>query len=190
MGFMVEDGTGKGYRAGVTSENQLLTQAEVHELQHHISIKKGQVYQVIGTHSLSASGTLPILHIKNEDPDRKLFISYMRIQFIGDGVIDEETYWQCGFGRTYSSSGTGVTPVNMNKTSGNVASVTSYGNDPVLAGTFEEFDRWHPDKSMMTFNKHGSLILGLSDTFEWRLQTDQSSGFAYCRCTIIMKENG
>ncbi len=39
---------------------------------------------------------------------------------------------------------------------------------------------------MQVFNKHGSLILGLGDSLEWRLVTDQSSGLAYARITIMM----
>lgn len=187
-GFMIESGTGGTNLAGVTDENQLLTQSETHELQHHISIKKGQVYQVIGTHTLSVSGTLPILHIKNTDSIRNLLVSYTRVQFVGDGTIDEDTYFQLGFGRIYSGGGTITTPVNMNTKSGNVADVVCYGDNPTLTGTFAEIDRWHPDKSMMTFNKHGSLILGLSDTLEWRLVTDQSSGVAYSRVTMMMSE--
>jgi len=186
-GLQIEDGTGKGFRVGITAENQLLTQAETHELQHHISLINGQVYQAIGTHDLSGAGTKTILHIKNNDPLRNLIVSYMRIQFPGgDGTIDGNTYFQAGFGTVYSSGGTEVIPENMNEKSGNEASVVVYGNAPTMTGTLREFDRWYADKSMMVFNKHGSLILGLSDTLEWRLITDQTTGFIYVRVTMMM----
>ena len=127
MGFQIEDGTGTGLRVAVTGENQLSTQAETHELQHHISLNKGQVYQAIGTHTLATSGTKTILHIKNNDPERFLIVSYMRIQFPGgDGNIDEDTYFECGYNTIYGSGGATITPVNMNATSGNIATVTRY----------------------------------------------------------------
>jgi hypothetical protein len=187
MGLQIEDGTGQGYRTGVTAENQLLTQAETHELQHHISMNEGQVYQAIGTHTLSGAGTKTILHIRNNDPSRFLVVSYMRVQFPGgDGTIDAATYFDCGFDASYTSGGTQVTPVNMNASSGNVASVVAYEDDPTVGGSFAEFDRYYPDKSMEVFNKHGSLILGFDDTVSWRLTTDQITGLAYARVTLMM----
>ena len=65
MGLQIEDGTGKGYQVQVTSENQMITQAETHELQHHISRHKGQVYQIIGEVSNLWNGTNTLLHIRN-----------------------------------------------------------------------------------------------------------------------------
>jgi hypothetical protein len=187
MGLQIEDGTGQGFRTGVTAENQLLTQAETHELQHHISMNEGQVYQAIGTHTLASGGTKTILHIRNNDPARFMVVSYMRIQFPGgDGTIDAATYFDCGFNETYTSGGTEVTPVNMNASSGNVASVVAFQDNPTVGGSFAEFDRWYPDKTMQTFNKHGSLILGFDDTVSWRLITDQTTGLAYCRVTLMM----
>ena len=187
MGFFLEDGTGTGLRVRVTGENQLETQAEVHELQHHISIRDGQVYQAIGTHTLTTSGAKTILHMKNDDADRLLIVSYMRLQFPGgDGTIDDNTYFIGGFDTLYSAGGNTVSPVNMNRTSGNVANATVYHNNPNVTGSLEEFDRWYSDKSMQTFNKHGSIILGLGDTMEWRIQTDQSSGEVYVRITLMM----
>jgi len=186
MGFMIEDGTGNGFRTGVTSENQLLTQAENHELQHHISITQGQVYQAIGTHTLSTSGTKTVLHINNDDASRYLVVSYMRVQFTGGGTIDENTYFQCGFDTVYNSGGGIITPVNMNAISGNVATVTAYNDNPTVTGSLSEFDRWYGDKNMEVFNKHGSIIMGLNDTIEWRLVTDQTAGVAYARVTMMM----
>jgi len=186
MALQIEDGTGKGYRAGVTIENQLMTQAEIHELQHHISRTKGQVYQAIGTHTFSSSGTKILLHIKNNDPARLMVVSYMRIQFPDSTAVVSTTFFDCGFNTLYSSNGIIITPVNMNASSGNVATVIAYDDNPTVSGAFTEFDRWYPDESMQTFNKHGSLILGLGDTIAWRLTTDQTSGFAYCRVTLMM----
>lgn len=187
MGFQIEDGTGKGFRTRVNSRNRMLVTSVNQELQHFISLSDGRSYQIIGDHTLSTSGSHTILHVRNTDPERILVISYMRVQFPGgDGTIDTNTYFQFGFGTSYSTGGSSVSPVNVNTQSGNSASIVAYDGSPTVTGTFEEIDRWYPDKSMQTFNKHGSVILGLNDTFEWRLVTDQSSGVAYARVTFMM----
>jgi len=189
MGFTLEDGTGQGYRVKISAENQMHVQAENHELQHHISILHGQVYQAIGTHTLTTSGAKTILHLKNDDPERMMVVSYMRLQFPGgDGTIDNDTYFQLGYGTTYSAGGAGVTPINMNSSSGNLATITAYHDNPTVTGSLDVFDHWYADNGMMTFNKHGSIVMGLGDTLEFRLQTDQSTGLVYVRCTFMMYE--
>ena len=187
MAFQLEDGTGTGNRASINSENRLLTVAINHELQHQRSFYDGQVYQVIGEHTLTSSGNKTLLHITNNDPEKNLVVSYMRIQYPDNtSVINMDTYFQLGFGRTYVSNGAAVTPVNMNNSSAHNASVECYRDAPTLAGSFIEVDRWYCDKSMMVFNKHGSLVLGLANSMEWRLITNQTSGLAYVRVTMMM----
>ena len=187
MAIQLEDGIGKGYRAEINNENQLSTVAVVHELQHHISDTYGRVFQVIGDHTLVSAGTKTLLHLTNNDPARDVVVSYMRVQYPDStSVIDASTYFQFGFGTTYGSGGIEAAPVNVNRASGNVAVVGAYYDDPVISGVFIEADRWYCDNSMTVFNKHGSVILGLGDTLEWRLTTDQDFGLAYVRVTMMM----
>jgi len=193
MGLNIEDGTGKGYQVKVNSENQMETVSVNHELQHHISRHEGTVYQIIGGLTDVWNGTNVVLHINNSDPARKAVISYMRFQCpgpSGSGMLpDNETYFQIGRDTTYSSGGTEATAVNMNLSSGNEASLAAYKDNPAVTGTFTEFDRWYPTHSMMTFNKHGSLILGLDDSIEVRLVTNRPElPNAYCRITIMMMD--
>jgi hypothetical protein len=190
MAFLVEDGTGRGYKAAVTDENQLATVAEIHELQHHISRTQGEVYQIIGLETAITASTQTVLHIKNTSSTLKMVVSYIRMQIAGESggtaLTDAATYFQMGFGRTYVSGGALVTPVNMNVTSANSAPCTAYNDSPVMAGTFTEIDRWYPNgDAMQVFNKHGSLILGLNDTMEIRLVTDHTAGHAYARVTAM-----
>jgi hypothetical protein len=190
MGFQIEDGIGSGTRVGVTPENQLQTQAETHQLQHHISRTKGQVYQTIGRETAITNTTQTILHMKNTSTSKLLAVTFIRVQLIGEtggtAVPAAETYFQIGFNRTYSSGGTAVTPVNVNTTSGNVAAITAYDNSPTMAGTFLEADAYYPDGSaMQIFNKQGSIILGFNDTIEVRLITDHTAGLAYARITSM-----
>ncbi len=188
MGFQIEDGTGSGHVAQVTSTNQVKTITESHELQHHISRNFGQSYQVISTDTGITAATQTILHLKNTDTTRKMVISFIRMQAITNTaskpVVGE--YFQMGLGRTVSSGGTEVTPVNVNASSGNVASVVATGVDPTMAGTFSETDRWYNEgNNEHSYNKQGSHILGLNDTFEVRL-VSAGTGEAYCRITFMM----
>jgi hypothetical protein len=63
MSIFIEDGVGRGYKAGITEENQILTQAEIHELQHHISWGTGQAYQVWGNRQYC--GYVTIAQLRN-----------------------------------------------------------------------------------------------------------------------------
>lgn len=192
MSFVIEDGTGSSTKAGVTSEHQILTQSENHELQHHVSWTQGQVYQVLGEITTIAAATETVLHIQNTSSTLDFIVSYMRLQIAGESggtaLSDIATYFELGFGRTYASGGTAQVPINMNQTSGNVAALTCYDESPVMAGTFTQFDKWYPGADQMqTYNKHGSLILGFNNTLEIRLVTDHTAGNALVRVTGMFK---
>lgn len=192
MALRIEDGGGTGRQVQVTDEFQLKVVSENHELQHHESLTNGEAYQVIGDFAAVNNSTHAVLHLKNDDTTKLLVVSFIRVQLLnvsgGTALPDPGNRFEIGFGRTVSSGGTAVTPVNMNTTSGNTASVTATDNNPTMAGTFTEFDRWYPDsgESMMTFNKQGSLILGQDDTLEVRVVSDHTAGTAYARVTFMM----
>ena len=193
MGEQIRDGGGKGFLVKVTGENQLKTTAEVHSIQHHVSRVNGETYQVIGDFASIVGSTYSILHLKNTNSIKKMCVSYIRVQAVGitgSTVPDPDSYFQIGFGTTYSSGGTATIPVVLNRTSGKASGVTAYGNNPTVSGTFTEFDRWYleGDGKMMVFNKEGSLFLGQNDTMEIRFVSDSntSAGTAYARVTFFL----
>jgi len=195
MSETIRDGGGRGYHAKVTGANQLKTVSESHTLQHHVSRNTGEAYQIIGDFaSVSGAGPFTVLHIKNGNNIKKVCVSYIRVEAVGITAStllpDPDSYFSIGFGRTYASGGTAVTPVVMNRDSGKSSTVTCYDNNPTLAGTFEEFDRWYPDGNgkMMSFNKEGSVILGQNDTLEIRYHSDAaaSAGTVYARVTFFL----
>jgi hypothetical protein len=197
MAVKIEDNAGGGAGLRITDENQAKVQSESHELQHHVSINHGQVYQVIGGITNIASGINTALIIKNTSANLKAIISFIRLQVPGlktwgtTHLPDENTYWQMGRDTLWSSGGVAVEPVNMNFASGNVGDLECYKDGPTVTGTFQAFDEWYPNHDMMTFNKQGSLILGLNDAIEIRLVTDNATlQKAYCRVTIMLKKNG
>lgn len=188
MGFIIEDGKGSGKTAEVTSNNQIEVRSENLSLQHYISRNDEQSYQVISTDTGITAATETQLHIINNDATKNVVIAYIRMQAITNTaskpVVGE--YWQMGFGRTVSSGGTAVTPVNVNQKSGNTASVTCTGVNPTMSGTFTEIDRWYNESNnQITYSKEGSIILGLNDTFEIRLVSG-GTGEANVRVTFMM----
>ncbi len=191
MGIQIEDGGGSGRLARVTKQQQLKVCSESHHIQHHHSRFFGDVYQVISTDTGITAATQTLLHLKNTDSTKLLVVSYIRMQAITDTaskpVVGE--YFEVGFGRTVSSGGTATTPVNSNRTSGNIANVTATGVDPTMAGTFDQIDTIYNTASAedSKYTKEGSLILGLNDTIEVRF-TSAGAGEAKARITFLMME--
>jgi hypothetical protein len=193
MGFQIEDGRGKGLIAAVTEGGQLLVKSENHPLQQHYSEMDGQAYQVVGdiVAGVGGAATFNVLHITNISATMKLNVTYIRLQIVdADATMpDDGTYFQIGVGHTYTSGGTIVTPVNVNRTSGNTADANCYDNNPTTDGTFTEIDRYYPtgDGDTVTYNKEGSVILGLNDTIGIRCVTGDGTavGTAYARISFI-----
>jgi len=192
MALTIEDGGGSGKLAKVDDEGQMLVVAESQELQHHVARVEQNAYQVIGDFASVNNSTHTILHIKNNDTTKNLAVTFVRLQFLdqagGTALPAAATRFELGFGRTFSSGGTAVTPVNTTAFSSKVASVTCYDNNPTMAGTFTELDRYYvkDEGDSIVYNKQGSIILGLNDTFEVRIVSDHTSGLAYARVTFIM----
>lgn len=189
MGLQIEDGRGSGMLAKVTETFQLETRSESHELQHHISRNDGNAYQVLSIDTGITATTQTLLHLKNNDSSKALIVSFIRMQAITDTASKPVAgeYFEMGFGRTVASGGTAATPVNLNSTSGNTASITATGVEPTMAGTFQSIDRQYNIASCeeVPFSKQGSIILGLNDTFEVRFVSG-GVGEAKCRITFMM----
>jgi hypothetical protein len=183
-----------GIAAEVNGDQKLITISEQHALQHENAWYKENTYQVVGTVTI-ANATTTVLHIKNTDSTRKMVISYIRVQAIdpagGTSPPAAVNYFSLGLNQTVSSGGSAVTPVNTNAGSGRVASVTATHNGPTVAGTLAELDRWYlsADGGTETWNKEGSIILGLNDTFGINFTSDNTSGTAYARVTFMMIDN-
>lgn len=179
-----------GTLAGVTTDNQLRVVSENQELQHFISWVKEDAYQVIAHDTGITAQNQTILHIKNTSSTKKCVISFIRLSAITNTaskpVVGE--YWQMGVGDTIASGGSTVTPVNMNASSGRVAEVTCTTGDPTEGDTFTEIDRVYNQNNEHTYNKQGSIILGLNDTFSIKLLS-AGTGQATARVTFMMIDN-
>jgi len=180
-----------GSIAQVTPNNQLVVKSESNSQQHYISRNFGQSYQIFGRTGTLTAATTTVLHVKNLDPERDIVISFMRVQLVGANVADSvDDYFEFGFGQEVASGGATVTAVNMNRTVGSQALITGTDSGPTMSGTFVGAERWHPPTSgaANTFNKDGSIILGLGDTFEIRYVGTSTTGIAEARITFMMTD--
>jgi hypothetical protein len=189
--FEIVDGTGVNGSAKVNDKNELQVRATNHPIQHVISERDGQAYQVVGDFASVNNSTHTILHLKNTSTTKNMYITYIRVQTVdlagGTTLPSANTYWQVGTGTTYSSGGTAVTPVNVNFSSANQASATAYDNNPTLGGSFTETDRYYvqSEADAVTYRKEAVMILGPNDTIDVRLISDHTSGTAYARISFF-----
>jgi len=181
-----------GTIAGVTSEGQLKVVSENHELQHHISWHNEDVYQCLAIDTSITATTDQVLHLKNTSSTKKLVISYIRCQAVSDITAAEVTeYWSLHVNDTVASGGSAGVVTNMNLSSGKVAEVTATIADPSMDGVGVEIDRYYPKQAgdEVVYNKSGSIILGLNDTFHISFTSGASAGHAKARVTFMMIDN-
>jgi hypothetical protein len=178
--------------AHVDTDHRLWVNAKSSSIQHIVSEIEEEAYQVIGIATLG-SGTVVVLHLTNNNPNKHITVTYLRHQVIGaSGGTDfpnSSNYFSIRCGREYASGGAEVTPVNMFIGSGNTPDITVYNNNPTLTGTATEFDRWYTkaDGDMNTFNKEGSLIIPPNKTIEISYVGDRTGGSIYARISFIME---
>ena len=190
MGISIKGGN-TGDEALVTTDKLLGALSVTTPPQFYISCAKKQAYQVNYVHTISGAGTETVFHFANNDANRDAVFTYIRLQPINlatTGAFGSGTYFLLKEGQTVSSGGTAVTPVNMNFGSNNTASVTVTANNPTLAGTATEFDRWYPGANleMLAFNKEGSLIVPQNANMTIKIVTDFTSGSVIARASFVM----
>lgn len=180
MGIMIEDGTGSGKLAQVSDE-RLRTFAVSSSLTNHISAGHDNqtVFTAIGTATV-VSGTTVLLHVINNDQSNLLVLDRVTVQASGLGgtLPLSGTYFSLGYGRTVTSGGTAITPVNLNRTATNAANVTATSSNPNMTGTFVESHRWLVQSNGQVFElitpKSDDIMLGRSNTVEVQLNSNTS----------------
>lgn len=179
MAIQIFDGTGKGYTAKVTDENQVLTQSETHDLEHHVSRKAGRTFSIQATQDIT--GNTNILHITNASQTRQIIISELDVEHIdlsgGSALPSSNTYFQISFDTTYDSGGTELIPVNLRRDSGNLSAGVVRKNGTVT-GDPVEWKRLYPhiNGNPTFYDFRNSLLLGFNDTMQISLVTDHTSG--------------
>jgi hypothetical protein len=193
MSTVIKDGTGGCKAAKVDASNRLHVDAKSHSLQHDISHDKHRAFQVRGS-TTPVSGTATVLHIANGSTTYSAVVTYIRVQAVltgGTAPPDSGNYFDISHGRTYSSGGTAVTPVNVflgSSTTATALDVTAYDDAPTLAGTAVVLDRWYveSDGAMETFNKDGAVVIAPNQTLEVSYTGDHTGGVVQARVSFLM----
>jgi len=192
MSTPIKDGTGKGYAAKVDINNRLYVDSRSHTLQHDISHRHQRAFQVRGE-ATPVSGSATVLHINNGNTTQALVITYLRLQAVGltggTAVPDTGNYFDVNFGRTYTSGGSSVTPINAYQGSAKTATdVTAYDSAPTVGGTALVLDRWYvsADGAMETFIKGGSVVVGPGQNMDITYTGDHTAGIVQARVSFLM----
>jgi hypothetical protein len=189
----IESGTGNGRYAAVDSSNRLVVASVSLPRQHFVSKVDNNAYQVIGT-ATPANGTVNVLHLANNTSDKAYTITYIRNQIVdaagGTALPNASNYWQMGFGLTYASGGSAVSPVNVFAGASRTPSAIAYDSNPTLSGTFDEIDRYYfkADGDVEKYSKEGSLILPPGRSLTARLVGDNTSGTVYTRFSFYVTD--
>ncbi len=157
-------GGGKGYIAGVSSENRLFTSTVQSSIEHHVNHTEGLAFNIVFSQSPTAADDC-IFYMLNSD-DKDMCVEGITLG-VTDCTADETLYFKVGDSGTRNGANT-VTPVNLNAGSGNNADGTfEYGADldggsATLAGG-SEFKRLVfagvTDSSSKYYNFESDLIL-------------------------------
>lgn len=135
MGQSIIDGTGKRYAAKVDEEGRLKVISNlVTHPQHHSTTHKN-LFLLSFNVTLTDSNETNLAFFKNRDSD--VYFEFYITQVSSDGDVTAKFY----FDDEYTSGGTAVTPINLNRGSGNNVSTTrayvydNTSNDLVLDDT-------------------------------------------------------
>lgn len=165
--MQIEDGKGKGYKAGVNNENKLLVFATTQPASHHANHEEGEAYTFyFNCEAVGADDC--ILYMKNTD-DVDMVIDGMWINT--GGTID--LYFKLGATGTAGGTSESLVPANRNAGSGKSATGTFESDDDGTAtditglsgGT--EVERWHIETETTSewFDFHSDLIIPKNSTF-------------------------
>lgn len=179
----------------VDTSYRLFVNSKSSTVQHIISEEEENAYQVEGeTVWTAAAGAENVLHLRNTSTDKNIIVTFIRLQIITDLTLPATgSYFTIETGETYSSGGTAVVPVNMHIGSSKTASATVYNDNPTLAGTSTQFEKWFPASSgdKQAYNKEGALLINPTKTMKITFTPAAShTGTAYARLSFFMEKPG
>lgn len=113
----------------------------------YVSRDKGQAY-VVRIEDDGADANDLVAYLRNDSKDKRLYVTDIHLN------SENAATFKIAFGDAVAATGTGITPVNLNRSSSNDADVTALGNGAVGgvaastffssvrvgAGGFEEYD--------------------------------------------------
>ncbi len=169
MAFLIEDGRGRGFKAEVNPENELVVRAIVEPEIEHAS-GEGEAYAWHAPiRDLVAGETM--LFVKNLGTTPLILD---RVVFAGSNVICQ---WDIGIGSaTTTPAGDAVVGVNMNGTfSTKVAETAAFTDETAVADATVMFHVWTPITSLVDFSLDG-IILGQNHYVQINQETESTAG--------------
>lgn len=160
----IEDGTGTGYKARVSSENKLQVEAVTHISERHVNFVHGQAYSIVLDQVPTGTDDC-ILYVRNDDDDDLILSS---ISAFTSGST--ELYLHLGDAGTPDTPTT-LAPVNRDAGSGNVANCTCQQGADLATGAAlsggSEVDRFRLEANAQTYRQHwnSDIIVPKNQTF-------------------------
>ena len=166
---LIEDGSGKGFRAGVDNENMLRVHAVMQTMERHTNDEHGDAYHCVFSQSPTAADDCFFYMANSSDED--IIIEGLWIGFINADGDDPEIYCKLGDKGTRDAA-TALTPANCNAGSGKAADGTFEKGVDLDAGTLTggvEIERFvfadTVNHVTSHFNFEQDLIIPKNETF-------------------------
>jgi len=171
MGLQIESGLGNGKTAGVDDDNHLKTAAHTQSKLAFISQDKGKAFTIYGRRDFVAANTNEgILYFKYTG-NKNFYIQSIQVAANTMDVSGVGNKVEIYLDSAYISGGTTVTPINLNRGSGNVLDALVYNGNTdlaVTAGSTEIVDfrlgadsyEWHIDNALVLAPNSVLYILG------------------------------
>jgi hypothetical protein len=170
MGLQIEDGKGSGQLAGVSrTGNRFNVSSRSDGRIYYISRDNGDAYTMVSIDTPSAGGEYNF-YFKNTSTTQKFYVTHIEVGAADLAIFKLSTV-------TGTAAGTAITPVNLNRTSGNVASATCLGNGAVTGLTEEHVLKVisvNADDSK-DIKLDDALILGQGDAIAVEFDTGSAS---------------
>ena len=144
------------------SDSRLNVSSRVDSRPFYVSRDNGQTYVLRIEDDDAVAGDL-VAYLRNNSKDKRLYVTDIHCN------SENAATFKIGFGDSIAATGTGVTPVNLNKSSSNDADATALGNGAVGgvtvdtffstvrvgAGGYEEWD----SKDALILGQNGNIVI-------------------------------
>lgn len=165
--MIIEDGTGKGYLASVSSENKLRVTAVTASQEHFANHNQGRGYSLIFESTPVSGGCF--LYVENTDLERDLSIEGFNFKMEADDYVDIKLN-DAGT----PANGTTITPANLNTASGfDAQGIFQQGNDIIgLSGGRLIYRYYHASSKASVFrNFEQDVILSRNGALTMYIKT-------------------
>jgi hypothetical protein len=179
---IIEDGTGKGYKAKVSPQNHLAVDAINVEEVTHISSREGGAYTLHFKRTLAAADTLEDVGHFTYTGDYKLQINTCTLSREDVALTSgDQAFFELMTGASYTSGGDALVANNLNLGSSNNLDVTAYtGTTTIVTDKTNEKDLYDivvRDTEDIEFK--GSLILNKGDSLTIVTRSKNIGDIAY-----------